>query len=319
EPIDWAGGLLLAGALGTLLLGITKGQEWGWTSTSIVGLFGLTAMLSIAFLSVERTVSHPIVDLGEFKSPVLAATNVGALFGLVPLGAFVFLMPFYLQGPQGYSAQESGLIMIPYPLANILGAAVSGRLARRFLGPGVFSSMGLALIIIGFFLMAEMDSDAGIADIAWRSAIAGAGLGAFQAANTEVVMGSVGPQKRGSASGVLSMFQQTGANVGTAVSGLILSIVVSKEFEGLSGSTIVTRRHFAQLAGQPEQLQELTDAFMNGFGRAFLAMATFAAVAILLSLVTVVRYKREQPAAVPLAPRGMSAEPADLSGSGATE
>ncbi len=79
------------------------------------------------------------------------------------------------------------------------------------------------------------------------------------------------------------MFQATGVNVGTAVSGVILATVTNRQFAGLEGS-LATPLHFAQLAGEPERLSDLERAFGNGFAAAFAVVTAFAITGMLFAL-----------------------------------
>ncbi|HZP26645.1 MAG TPA: MFS transporter [Dehalococcoidia bacterium] len=283
EPLDWSGALLLATGLVALLLAVTQGQSWGWISPRVLLLAASAPILFITFVLVERAKTHPLIDLNLFKDPIFAANNLAGSFGFVSLGAFVFLMPFYLQGPQGFSAQETGLILLPLPAGNVIGAIITGRVSTRRMGSPIMMSVGLISITVGFLLISAVDSSTSVPDILWRATIAGFGVGTFQTSNSHMVMSAVSAQNRGSASGVLNMFQQIGTNVGIALSGVILSVVVSNQFEGLGGSSNVTPRHFAQFSSQPQQLYDLTQAFMNGFALALVVTAAFAVIAVLLS------------------------------------
>lgn len=283
EPLDWPGAILLAAGLVALLLAITQGQTWGWTSPRILLLAALAPTLLITFVLIEGTKPHPLIDLSLFKDPIFTANNLAGTFGFVSLGAFVFLMPFYLQGPQGFSAQETGLILLPLPAGNVIGAIITGRVSTRQMGSPIMMSVGLISITVGFLLISAVDSSTSVPDVLWRATIAGFGVGTFQTSNSHMIMSAVPAQNRGSASGVLNMFQQVGTNVGVALSGVILSVVVSNQFAGLSGSSNVTPRHFAQFSNQPQQLDDLTRAFMSGFALALIVTAAFAVIAVLLS------------------------------------
>ncbi len=132
QPIDWVSAVLLALALASLLLGITKGREWGWESARIPTLFIASPVMLLLFLAYEKRYSHPLVDLSLFRSTVFTSNNFALLLGFAPLGAAHFLMPFYLQGPRGFTPQETGIILLPFPFGNTLGSLVIGRLTARF-------------------------------------------------------------------------------------------------------------------------------------------------------------------------------------------
>ena len=65
---DWLGGLLLAVGLLALLVGLTEGKEWGWTSPAIVGLFGGGLLVLWLWTRLERRVEHPMVDMAMLRA-----------------------------------------------------------------------------------------------------------------------------------------------------------------------------------------------------------------------------------------------------------
>jgi MFS family permease len=245
----------------------------------------------LAFVAYEKRCSYPLVNLSLFESKVFTANNFALLLGFAPLGAAHFLMPFYLQGPKGFTPQETGIIMLPFPFGNTLGSLVIGRLTERF-SSSILSIISLAFIIGGYGALSLVETGTSLADLLWRVFVAGFGIGAFQTAITNLIISAVPAEQRGSTSGVLSMFQATGVNVGTAVSGVVLATVTNSQFAGLEGS-LATPAHFAQLAGDPTRLADLESAFGDGFAAAFAAVTAFAMAGMLFALYSL-RVTRKQ-------------------------
>src|SRR3990170_3955156 len=102
--LDIPGAALLSAALVCLLLGLTEGERWGWTSASIAGLFAAAAVLFLVWGVVERRVAEPMVDLEMLMGRTVLITNVVTLVGVFGIfGAWV-LIPSFVQaaGDAGY-------------------------------------------------------------------------------------------------------------------------------------------------------------------------------------------------------------------------
>jgi MFS family permease len=160
---DYAGAAALSFALATLLLGISQGNAWGWSSARVIGLLAASALFFALWAVIERRVREPMVDLGMLARPKMAATNaITFLVGFAMFSAFISL-PNFVQMPAGLPAGiaeragygfgaspiESGLFFVPSSLAMIFagpdrglarlparrGGAPADRASRGGLGP----------------------------------------------------------------------------------------------------------------------------------------------------------------------------------------
>jgi Major Facilitator Superfamily len=77
--IDWTGAALLAGWLVALLLPISEGETWGWTSTRTLGLFAIAAVLAAVWVWVESRTAAALVDMGMMRMRAVWTTNLAAL------------------------------------------------------------------------------------------------------------------------------------------------------------------------------------------------------------------------------------------------
>jgi hypothetical protein len=119
--------------LAALLLAISKGNDWGWTSGRDLGLFAGSAALLAAFVVVERSVRHPLVDLAfvgrpPFANAIVCAFAVGYAFAVAvivvpPLAALPTVTGYGL----GYSTTSTGLLLVPMAVTSIAAAWVAGR------------------------------------------------------------------------------------------------------------------------------------------------------------------------------------------------
>lgn len=168
-------------------------------------------------LLLRRQAGHPApmlpVDLlarPQFALSVLTSCSAFAAQGLAFVG-----LPFHFQTVLHHDAVTTGLLMLPWAAVVAAAAPVAGPLSDR-IAPGLLGGLGLALLGLGFVLLARLAPGAHPADIAWRMALCGAGFGLFQAPNLKAIMASAPPQRATGASGMIAMARLTGQTLGAA-------------------------------------------------------------------------------------------------------
>jgi MFS family permease len=136
--VDWSGGALLAGALGGVMLAISRANEWGWGSGRTLALLAACVLLLLAFAVRERTASAPLIDPGALARRAMWSANLAVFavgfslliaFTLIPL---ICGYPTKLSGyGLGLTATQIGLVLTPSALASLAGGIFGGRLAGR--------------------------------------------------------------------------------------------------------------------------------------------------------------------------------------------
>ncbi|HEY9025527.1 MAG TPA: MFS transporter [Burkholderiaceae bacterium] len=176
----------------------------------------------------RRQAGHPApmlpVDLFRVPPFALSAATAICAFSAQSLG-FVAL-PFLLQATLGWSAVATGLLMTPWPAVVALMAPVAGPMADRH-PPGLLGGIGLVTFGVGMGALALLPGHASVADIAWRTAVCGAGFGFFQAPNLKALMGSVPARRSGSASGVVATSRLLGQTLGAGLVALCFHLAPS--------------------------------------------------------------------------------------------
>jgi len=257
--INWLAAALLAGWLIALLLPLSQGTRWGWTSPAVIGLFIAAAMLIIAWLVVEIRSSNPVIDMRMMRLPAVWTSNlVALLFGASMFAVWAFL-PQLVQVPTdagygfGVSVTEAGWVILPMLVTMALAGVASGPLAP-FIGFRSQLAGGSALIALSCLGMALFH--AGIWQLTISSGIFGVGLGFAYAAMTRVIVQNVPAGQTGIAIGMNANIRIIGGAVGTAI---MTAIVTSDHLPG----------------GLPAK---------QGFTTGFTVFAIVAALAILVSL-----------------------------------
>jgi EmrB/QacA subfamily drug resistance transporter len=271
QRFDPIGAILLCAGLTSLMLGMTFGQEAGWDSPIIIGLFSASVVLLVLFGIVEKRVSQPIVDLSLFRIRLFAAALASSFLSFMALFAVMFLMPFYLEELRGFAPDHAGLLMTAVPLTIGLVAPMSGYLSDIF-GSRVLSSLGLAIGSTGLWFLSHLTPQTSTFGIVWPLVIAGLGQAIFQSPNNNAIMGSVPPNRVGTASGFLATVRTVGQGFSVALAGAI--------FTSLGGA----RAGIALSQNSPGDLASLQNTFVRAYHMALLACMVIAAMGVFTSL-----------------------------------
>ncbi|ARJ04861.1 MFS transporter [Cnuibacter physcomitrellae] len=222
-------GVLLAG-IGVLgvVYGIVRGNEAGWTSLEVLGSMGLGAVLLAAFVVWESRVSNPLLPLRLFRDRSFSVANiVGFVFSFGAFGS-VFILIQFLQIVQGASPLEAGVQTIPWTLAPVVVAPLTGLLAPR-VGTRALIVAGLALQAIGIgWLALVMSADVAYTTLLPAFLFAGVGMSLVFAPSSTAVLANMSPADNAKASGTNSTLRELGVALGIAV--------LSAVFTGAGGS-----------------------------------------------------------------------------------
>ena len=248
QSFDVKGATLSGVALFALLLALSDGQEWGWTSPAIVGLVVAFIVLGGAFLITERRAIQPMIDLALFRIRPFSAGLASVVVAFAGLFTATFLLPFLLEQGRGFSPIEAGLLLTPVPITMALVAPLSGVASDHF-GPRVLASAGMGFMVLGLLSLTQLPLDFGLPDLIWRLVLLGIGQGMFMSPNSSAVLGSVPRPRIGTASGTLAQMRVNGQAVGIALSGAIVATRLPVHLAELGGGAPNAAAHSAALAG----------------------------------------------------------------------
>ena len=232
--IDVPGAILLSVVLATLLLGLSQGESWGWTSPAVLGLFALSAASAVAWVLLELNVDHPLIDIRVLAERPVLLTNITALIsGFAMFGSFV-LVPRFVEAPGdlpgavaaridygfGASATTTGLYLLPGSLLMLFAGPAAGLLGRR-VGSKWPLAIGMALVAVSAATLAALHA------APWHVVCAMAGLsmgvGFAFAAMAALITEAVPPTETGIATGINTVMRTVGAVVGAQVGAAILT------------------------------------------------------------------------------------------------
>ncbi|MFI9722501.1 MFS transporter [Streptomyces sp. NPDC052396] len=232
---DVLGALSLAATLVLLLLPITQGHEWGWSSARTLGCFIGAVVMAAVWTVVENKVREPLVDMKMFvHGPVLFANLAGLLVGFGSFALFIGVsylvqMPSKIAG-YGFDAtvlRASVEYLLPSTLVSLLAAPIGGRLVRAK-GPRLVLLLASVIGTAGFAWIVA-DHKHTLAVIV-AGMLVGAGISFGYAAMPAVIVGSVPHHQTGIANGINSISRSTGSAIGSA---MITTVLASKSIEHL--------------------------------------------------------------------------------------
>ncbi len=285
DRLDPLGALLLAGGLITLLLGITKGRDWGWTSATTVAMFGASALVFAVFVFWQLRFDSPVVDLRTTVRPPVLLTNIASIGVGFAMFALTLIAPQVLELPEetgyglGMSMLETGLWMAPGGLAMMVMAPIAARVSGAR-GPRFTLFVG-CVIIAGAYLSGLWLLGGGPQVLALNVLIS-VGVGFAYASMPALINAAVPLSETAAANGLNALARSLGTSISSAVLGAILA-----------GMTMTVGGHEVPT--------------LDGFRVALIVAAAVAAVsAVLTLLIPTVR----QPGEAEVRDRSASSRPA---------
>jgi EmrB/QacA subfamily drug resistance transporter len=228
--IGWLGSGLLSGWLVALLVGVSEGHAWGWTSGRVLGLFALAAVLAAAWVAAETRSTHPLVDMRMMRRRGIWTTNLTAfLFGFGMFGSFI-LVPSLVELPKstgvgfGASVTQAGLFLLPTTGAMLLVSPVAGRLSSR-IGSRIPLIAGAVAAGVSFLMLAAAHSHPW--EIYAATALFGVGMGLAFSSMANLIVEAVRPEQTGVATGMNTIMRSIGGAIGGQISATVLAGSVS--------------------------------------------------------------------------------------------
>jgi EmrB/QacA subfamily drug resistance transporter len=230
RSVDAIGASLATLGLGALTFGLIRLQERASDFAGIASVLG-GAVLFVAFLMWERRADEPMVHLSVFRNVTFSGANAYTFLLYAALGGSLFFVPFDLQNVQGYSPTAAGAAMLPFIIIMFSMSRWSGGLVGS-LGARIPLVTGAIVAGLGFLAYAR----AGIGGSYWTTffpaaVVLGLGGALFVAPLTTTVMGAIGPEHAGIASGINNAVARIAGLLAIAALGIVLSVAFYREFD----------------------------------------------------------------------------------------
>ncbi|MEU4489030.1 MFS transporter [Streptomyces purpurascens] len=223
---DLVGSLGLSAALVSLLLAVSKGGDWGWTSGTTLGLFAAAVLVFLLWGWYELRTAQPLVDLRTTARRQVLFTNLASVALGFSMFAMSLVLPQVLQLPEqtGYGLGKSmlavGLILAPQGLVMMAMSAVSAGLTKAK-GPKVTLMIGAVVVAAGYGLSIVSMSE--VWHIVLVACVIGGGVGFAYGAMPALIMGAVPASETAAANSLNTLMRSMGTSFASALAGVILA------------------------------------------------------------------------------------------------
>ena len=221
---DYVGAAGLAIGLTGVLLAVSRGNEWGWTSPAVLicGLGGLAVLIAWGWF--ELRIAEPLLDLRVAARRPVLLTNIASLAMGFSLFASNVAYPQLLELPApagfGLSLLAASLVIAPAGLVMMVLSPYSGRLART-VGPRLLLVLGAIALIVAYGFTLLFSSE--VWHLLVANLLVGVGIGFGYAAMPMLIMRSVPQSETGASNGLNALFRSLGTSTAAAVIGAVLA------------------------------------------------------------------------------------------------
>jgi MFS family permease len=220
QRFDYLGAITLFVALLLFLLGLTIGQNQGFTNIRVLILIIGSCLFLTGFIFIELNTRQPMIDLRLFKNKLFSINLVTGLLTFVAIAGSTMLMPFYLENVLGYSTREVGILLSVVPVSMGIIAPISGSFSDRF-GTRPMTVIGLVVLLIGYAALSTLTIATSTIGYILRFLPVGLGMGIFQSPNNSAIMGVAPKGRLGIVSGMLAVNRTLGQTTGIAILGAL--------------------------------------------------------------------------------------------------
>ncbi|WP_225074410.1 MFS transporter, partial [Streptomyces sp. CoT10] len=233
--LDPIGVVLSVVGLVLLVYGIIRGGELAdFTNATVLSTIVAGLLVLAAFVVYEKRSDHPSLDVTYFKNKVFSAAMTAIALVFFALMGVTFFGVFYTQSVRGYSPLESGVLMLPLAVAQLIFAPRARLVVDRF-GNKATTTGGLILLAAMLAAFAGFEADTPIWLLEVVFFLMGTGMAHIMTPTSVVIMQALPREKAGSASALSNTFRQVGGALGIAVLGSVLSTAYRSDIEGKLG------------------------------------------------------------------------------------
>ena len=218
SDVDWYGILLLAITVGSLQYILERGHEEDWFDSKVILFLTISAVVGfLLFLWRELTYKYPIVELRVLKNGNLRiGTAMSFILGFGLYGS-TFIIPLYTQSVLGWTAFQSGMIMIPAALTTAFMMPIIGKLLTRGVKQQILVAIGLfAFFVYSIWGYTILTPDTGEEAFKWMLVVRGFGLGLLFIPITSLALSTLRGKEIGDGAAFTGMMRQLGGSFGIA-------------------------------------------------------------------------------------------------------
>ncbi|OXM86780.1 DHA2 family efflux MFS transporter permease subunit [Paenibacillus rigui] len=253
QKFDLWGFITSSGGLASLLYGVGKVTEKGWSDSEVVTYITIGLVSLLIFVVIELMIDHPLLDLSLLKNMTYTLSLIISSIATLIMMGVLFLLPVFLQNLSGLSAIQTGLILLPQALMSGIMMPIAGALFDK-IGARLIAVVGLTITGISLYLSSALDITTAFSTLIFWLVLRAVGMGLMMMPIQTAGMNQVPMHKMGQGTALSNTIRQISASFGIAWLGLMFSQRTTFHSADLASqlnmfSTNVST-HFAQLQNQ---------------------------------------------------------------------
>jgi EmrB/QacA subfamily drug resistance transporter len=293
-PMDVVGSVLVAAAIGLIVVALNEAPGRGWTDPMVLGLAGAGLVALMIFVIVELRRTHPLLQLRLFAHRGFGSGTLSIILQFVVMFGVFLLLVQYLQLVMGYQPLQSALALAPIAVPVVSISVIAPWLSDRF-GLRLVMASGLIVIAAGLYLTSRLGVGAAYTDFLWPLLAMGTGLGLCTAPATAAVVSAVPADNQGVAAAVNDAAREIGAAVGIAIAGSVLAAGYSNRIRPVLptlppparepfADSLAAALEVAERSGPSAQpmADMAREAFVHGSSQAALVLTVITAISALI-------------------------------------
>ena len=281
---------------GSLLYGFSEAGNKGWGSTEIVTMFIVGTVFIIFFILRELRMKAPMLSLEVLKYPTYTLTTVINMIVMMSLYGGMILLPLYLQNLRGFSALDSGLLLLPGALVMGALGPVAGKLLDT-IGIKPLAIFGIGIMTYATWELSKLNMDTTYLHIMWIYIVRSFGMAFIMMPIMTAGMNALPPRLISHGNAFVNTMRQLAGSIGTAI---LVTVMTTQQTNHLSAfseeldkTNPVIQDHMRELAqqygGESAAMKVLLEhvnklASVEGVNDAFIVATIISAIALILSL-----------------------------------
>ena len=281
---------------GSLLYGFSEAGNKGWGSTEIVTMFIVGTVFIIFFILRELRMKAPMLNLEVLKYPTYTLTTIINMIVMMSLYGGMILLPLYLQNLRGFSALDSGLLLLPGALVMGALGPVAGKLLDT-IGIKPLAIFGIGIMTYATWELSKLNMDTTYLHIMWIYIVRSFGMAFVMMPIITAGMNALPPRLISHGNAFVNTMRQLAGSIGTAI---LVTVMTTQQTNHLSAfseeldkTNPVIQDHMRELAqqygGESTAMKVLLEhvnklASVEGVNDAFIVATIISAIALILSL-----------------------------------
>ncbi|HCX1585328.1 TPA: DHA2 family efflux MFS transporter permease subunit [Staphylococcus aureus] len=281
---------------GALLYGFSEAGNKGWGSVEIETMFAIGIIFIILFVIRELRMKAPMLNLEVLKFPTFTLTTIINMVVMLSLYGGMILLPIYLQNLRGFSALDSGLLLLPGSLIMGLLGPFAGKLLDT-IGLKPLAIFGIAVMTYATWELTKLNMDTPYMTIMGIYVLRSFGMAFIMMPMVTAAINALPGRLASHGNAFLNTMRQLAGSIGTAILVTVMTTQTTQHLsafgEELDKTNPVVQDHMRELASQyggQEGAMKVLLQFVNklatveGINDAFIVATIFSIIALILCL-----------------------------------